>query len=389
MNYILFDGHERDSLLPLTYTRPVADIRIGILTIREKWEKYFGYTTSTLTEDYLAGKFPFVELDVNIMINGSYCPNAELVDMCNMLKEKEAIYYKGEMVAFIVDSADDVPLDDFEKIEYEGDLIHIEHPWDIFSNNEQVLRDDFDLITNGRVSEPLSDTNRVLNPENIFIEEGAEVEFSILNAKDAPIYIGRNAKIMENVSVRGGLALCEGSSLKMGAKIYGATTIGPFSVVGGEVKNIVIFSYSNKGHEGYLGNSVIGEWCNFGADTNSSNLKNNFGNVKVWNYEVDDYVDTGLSFHGLIMADHSKTGINTMLNTGTVIGVSCNVFGSGFPPKFIPSFSWGGSEGFESYRIDKAKISAQKWMDLRHVPFTVEDLNIFDGLYEACKDYRV
>ena len=388
MNYILFDGEERDNLLPLTYTKPVAELRIGILTIREKWEKYLGYTTSTLTEEYLSKKFPIVEADINLMINSSFCPTEKLVDLLKSLKEKEAVYYNDKLLAFVTVKDEEPELSEYNRIDFGGDLLQIEYPWDIFLNNSRALQEDFDLITAGRESQPISTTNRVLNPENIFIEEGAQVEFAILNAKDAPIYIGKNALIMENVSVRGGLALCENSTIKMGAKIYGATTVGPFSTVGGEVKNIIISAYSNKGHDGFLGDSVLGEWCNLGADTNNSNLKNNYAEVKVWNYPEERFIPTGLQFCGLIMGDHSKAAINTMFNTGTVVGTNANIFGAGFPRNFVPSFTWGGASKTVTYKTNKAIETAKLVMARRNVEFTEVDKEIFEHLFEETSKYR-
>ncbi|MEN8138187.1 MAG: GlmU family protein [Bacteroidota bacterium] len=388
MNYILFDGESRNDLLPLTYTRPVADLRVGILTIREKWEKYLGYTTTTLTEDYLSAKYPLVEAEINLMINSSFCPTEKLVDLCKTLNKREAVYCNDQLVAFVSVEDEEPVLAEYKRIDFAGELIEINYPWDIFKNNAQALKNDFELITKGRVSQPISETNRVLNPDLIFIEEGAEVEFAILNAKDAPIYIGKNAKILENVSVRGGLALCDHSVIKMGAKIYGATTVGPYSTVGGEVKNTVLTGYSNKGHEGYLGDAVLGEWCNLGADTNNSNLKNNYEEVKAWNYPEGRFIPTGQQFCGLIMGDHSKTGINTMLNTGTVVGVSANIFGAGFPRNFIPSFSWGGSGKSITYRSDKAIATAKLVMERKGVEFTETDKDIFQHICEESSRYR-
>ena len=332
MNYILFDGPNRNKLLPFTYTRPVADIRIGILTIREKWEEYLGYTTTTITEEYLSEKYPMVELEENVLINASYLPNLELVEMIKNLKDNEAIFYDEDVIAFYTkDTQEEVDLESYNAIEFSDDLIKIENTWDIFSKNGEAIQDDFDLLTKGKKSKPIPISNNTIAPENIFIEEGATLEFATLNASLGPIYIGKDAVIMEGTLIRGPFALCEGATLKLGAKIYGPTTIGPFSRVGGEVNNSVLFGYSNKGHEGFLGNSVIGEWCNLGADTNNSNLKNNYAEVRLWSYETEGFARTGLQFCGLMMGDHSKCGINTMFNTGTVVGVSANIFGSGFP----------------------------------------------------------
>lgn len=357
MNYILFDSASRNNLLPLVFTRPVADIRIGILTIREKWERYLKASTSSLTEQYLAAKFPLVEADVNILINGSILPNPKLVEAIHQLRQGQTIIKDETIVAMCVSDTSLRNLSestDDETIEFKDEFIKIENVWDIFSKNDIVLRSDFELITKGRKSAPISGTNRCLNESQIFIEEGAKVEFSILNASTGPIYIGKDAEVMEGAKVRGPFALCEHAVLKMDAKIYGATTIGPHSKVGGEVNNSVIFGYSNKAHDGFLGHSVLGEWCNLGADTNTSNLKNTYEEVKVWSYSEDCFVSTGLQFCGTIMGDHSKCGINTMFNTGTVIGVNANIFGSGFQRNFIPSFSWGGTQGFIDYDLKKA-----------------------------------
>jgi len=389
MNYILFDGPHRDNLLPFTFTRPVADIRIGILTIREKWEAYLGYTTTTITEEYLSDKFPMVEMEENVMINASFLPNIELVEMVKNLEENQAIFKGDEIIAFHTKEAqDDIDFSKFEALEFEDEILKIEHTWDIFSKNGDALQDDFELLIKGRRSQPIPATNNVLNPENIFIEEGASLQFVTLNASTGPIYIGKNAEIMEGSIIRGPFALCEGSTVKLGAKIYGPTTVGPYSKVGGEVSNSVIFGYSNKGHDGFLGNSVLGEWCNLGADTNNSNLKNNYAEVRLWNYTTEGFSKTGLQFCGLMMGDHSKCGINTMFNTGTVVGVSANIFGSGFPRNFVPSFSWGGSGGFIAYLPQKAYEVAKVVMSRRNIEFTEQDAAILNYVFEETKKYR-
>lgn len=377
MNYILFDGEVRGNLLPFTYTRPVADIRVGILTIREKWEKFLGSTTTTITEEYLSDKYPMVELENNVMINAAYLPTSELVEMIQDLQPLQGILYKDDIIAFYTqDSQDEVNLDTYDLVEYKEELLKIEHKWDIFAKNDAALRADFDLITEDRISEPIPATVNVLALENIFIEEGAVLNFVTLNASTGPIYIGKDTEIMEGSIIRGPFALCEGSQVKMGAKIYGATTVGPHSRVGGEVSNSVIFGYSNKGHDGFLGNSVLGEWCNLGADTNNSNLKNNYATVKLWNFEKMQYEKTGLQFCGLMMGDYSKSGINTMFNTGTVVGISCSIFGGGFPSTVLPNFTWGGIEVSDFYDVDKAISTLKVVMDRRHVTLTDEDIKI-------------
>jgi UDP-N-acetylglucosamine diphosphorylase/glucosamine-1-phosphate N-acetyltransferase len=389
MNYILFDGTVRNALLPFTYTRPVADIRVGILTIREKWEKYLGYTTTTVTEEYLTDKFPMVEMEENIMINASFLPNEVLVEMVQALEENQAIFCGDEVIAFYTtDTQEEVDFDTYEVIEYTESCLRIEHPWDIFQKNDAAIREDFELLTEGRTSKPIPSSVNTIAPENIFIEEGARLEFVTLNASTGPIYIGRNAEIMEGSIIRGPFALCEEAQVKMGAKVYGATTIGPHSRIGGEVSNSVLFAYSNKGHDGFLGNSVLGEWCNLGADTNNSNLKNNYEEVKLWSYEKESFVKTGLQFCGLMMGDHSKCGINTMFNTGTVVGVSANIFGSGFPRNFVPSFSWGGASGMTTYITKKAFETAKIVMSRRKVEFTDEDAAILEHIFEESKKWR-
>ncbi|MCK0109312.1 GlmU family protein [Flavobacteriaceae bacterium S0825] len=389
MNYILFDGPSRNKLLPFTYTRPVADIRIGILTIREKWEKYLGYTTSTVTEEYLTEKFPMVELEENVMVNASYLPNAELVELIKSLSEKQAIFKGEDVIAFHTQAEqEEVNFDEYEAIEFEREILCIENTWDIFSKNGEAIRQDFELLTNGRQSQPIPKSVNVIHAENIFIEEGAKLEFVTLNASSGPIYIGENAEIMEGSIIRGPFALCEHAIVKLGAKIYGPTTVGPHSRVGGEVNNSVLFGYSNKGHDGFLGNSVLGEWCNLGADTNNSNLKNNYAEVRLWDYETEGFARTGLQFCGLMMGDHSKCGINTMFNTGTVVGVSANIFGSGFPRNFVPSFSWGGNSGFTTYLTKKAFEVAKVVMSRRNVEFTQQDAKILEHIFEDTKRFR-
>ncbi|APD05612.1 glucose-1-phosphate thymidylyltransferase [Flavobacteriaceae bacterium UJ101] len=385
MNYILFDGPERDHLLPLTFTRPVGELRTGILTIKEKWEIHLGLTCSYLTQEYLSKKYPMVDLEDNILINASFLPTEHLVEQIKNLKEKQALMLEDDIIALYTHPEEEIEIENFEVIEYNQELIHIERPFHLFSYNHQTLQDDFDLLTKGRQSQPISDTNRVINPENIFIEEGAEVEFSILNASTGPIYIGKNAKILEGCLVRGGLALCENSQLNMGAKIYGAVTIGPFSKIGGEVNNSVLTGYSSKGHEGYLGNAVLGEWCNLGADTNNSNLKNDYSEVKLWNYATNKFEKTGLQFCGLIMGDHSKCAINTQFNTGTVVGVCANIFEAGFPKNMIPSFTWGSSS---EYRVTKAHSVAKKVMIRRNVEFNELDAQILEYVFEETAESR-
>ena len=389
MNYILFDGPARNALLPFTYTRPVADILIGIVSIRQKWEMHLGSTTTTLTEEYLSDKYPMVELEQNVMINASFLPTAELVDLITDLSDKQAIFKGEEVVAFFSnEEQEEVDFDDYEIIEYTGDCITVMNTWDIFSKNDAAIRQDFEYITEDRQSQPIPKSVNVIAPENIFIEEGAKLEFVTLNASTGPIYIGKNAEIMEGSVIRGPFSLGDGAVVKLASKIYGPTTVGANSRVGGEVNNSVLFNNSNKGHDGFLGNSVIGEWCNIGADSNNSNLKNNYEEVKLWSYETEGFAKTGLQFCGLMMGDHSKCGINTMFNTGTVVGVSANIFGSGFPRNFVPSFSWGGASGFTTYITKKAFQTAKIVMSRRNMEFDEQEAAILEHVFEITKKWR-
>lgn len=386
MNLIFFDGNSHNSLLPLTYTRPVAALRVGILTIEEKWKKFLVCeNTSYLTPDYLSEKYKLKKDSVNLLINGAACPNINSVQLVKELELNQAVYFKDNLIAIALDAES---LDSFKlgqvkatKIFQLNELNFISCVPDIFLLNDAELRSDFNLITKGRKSRILSNTNTIIGDvSQIFMEEGAVCEASILNCKTGPIYIGKNSEIMEGTVIRGPLALCEHAQIKLATKIYGATTVGPHCRVGGEINNSVLLAYSNKGHDGFLGNSVIGEWCNLGADTNNSNLKNNYGDVKIWDYEHGHMKNTGLQFCGLIMGDHSKSGINTMFNTGTTVGVCANIFGGGFPPSYVPSFSWGGSDGFEEYKLDKAFEVATKVMERRQCRLCTEDQNILQNV---------
>ncbi len=385
MNYILFDSASRNNLLPLTFTRPVADIRIGILTIREKWEKYLNVSTSSLTEAYLSLKYPVVKAHINMLINGSICPNPAIIEAIGKLTEGQALVSDDTVVAMCLnaESLENIaePTTEMEMIETNLPFLKVHNTWDIFNLNDQAIKEDFELLTKGRKSQPIPVSNRCVNPENIFIEEGAVVEFAILNASNGPIYIGKEAEVMEGCKIRGSFALCEHAVLKMDAKIYGPTTIGPYSKVGGEVTQSVVFGYSNKAHDGFLGHSVLGEWCNLGADTNTSNLKNTYEEVKLWSYAEDCFVQTGLQFCGTIMGDHSKCGINTMFNTGTVIGVNANVFGPGFQRNFVPSFSWGGTHGLQDYDLKKAVKTAEIVYARRNKPFDKVEKAILSEIF--------
>ena len=388
MNYILFDGPAREDLLPFTFTRPVADIRIGILTIREKWEMYLGEPTSTRTEAHLRGKWSLKLSEKNIFINSSIIPTREMVDEVKNLDMNEALV-KGEMmVAYCAREESVNDHSSFNSQDFAGEILSVSNTWDIFSKNGEAIKLDFALLTKGRKSQEIDASNFVRSEENIFIEEGAVVENCSLNASTGPIYVGKNATIMEGSLIRGPFAICEGASIKLGAKIYGPTTVGPSCKVGGEVSNSVFFQNSNKGHDGFLGNSVLGEWCNIGADSNNSNLKNNYAEVRLWNYKTENFAKTGLQFCGLMMGDHSKCGINTMFNTGTVVGVSANIFGSGFPRNFIPGFSWGGSAGTTTYKLEKALETAELVMERRNVELTQVDRDILKHAFDYSAKWR-
>ena len=390
MKYLLFDDENRANLLPLAYTRPLAEFRIGILTIAEKWSRrmpneavFGGYVTET----YLQGKYPSDINEDQLWINASVCPNDALIKDILSLEMNEGLFDEQEhIIAFRSGNFKDSV--DCQKSYTDVAFTHVQNLWDIFSKNAIELEADFELITRGRTSQKANATNNILGEENLFIEEGAVLNCAIINASNGPVYIGKDAEVMEGSIIRGPFALCEASQTKLGAKIYGPTTVGPNSKVGGELNNVVIFGYSNKGHDGFLGNSVLGEWCNIGADSNNSNLKNNYAEVRLWNYASGRFAHTGLQFCGLIMADHSKCGINTMFNTGTVVGVCSNIFGTGFPRNFIPSFSWGGPQGQSTFMIPKAFEVSEKVMARRNVVFNENDRKILTKVFDLSKDFR-
>ncbi|MGV0923393.1 GlmU family protein [Empedobacter tilapiae] len=378
MNIILFDGEEWEHLLPLTFTKPVASLRMGVLSFAERWKKILNTTVSYQTQPYLEEKFSTDFQLENIFINPSFFPTKELIDTIKELELNESILFENKLVA--VKTSEKTPSVTSRTIQLE-EIIHIKNSWDLFTYNFQAIEFDFELLTKDRISQPISDTNKVLHPEKIFIEEGAKVEFSILNATEGPIYIGKDAEIMEGCMIRGGLALCEHGKINMGAKVYSGCTIGPYCKVGGELNNAILMAYSNKGHDGFLGNAVIGEWCNLGADTNNSNLKNNYAEVKLWSYKEKRFVKTGLQFCGLIMGDYAKSAINSQFNTGTVVGVCANVFQSGFPPNMIKHYSWGGQSDAPVFSFERACEAAEKMMERRKVEFTSTDKKILEHIF--------
>ena len=388
MNYILFDDDSRQNLLPFTHTRPVADIRCGILTMRERWEKCLGKSTGSLTEDYMQQVFPLNSSSDNCYINGGVFGSTALLAAISRLAPGQALV-KDEIVIAVWIGANEMSISEFRRHiktlpaqHFDGDVYALKNVWDIFALNDRAIKDDFHLLTRARLSAPVPAHVTVIGAEQLFIEEGAVIAPGcIINAHTGPVYIAKEAEIMEGVMIRGPLAVCEHGVLKMGAKIYGATTIGPGCKVGGEINNVVFFANSNKGHDGYLGNAVIGEWCNLGADTNCSNLKNNYDEVKIWSEASGAYIATGLTFCGLLMGDHSKCGINTMFNTGTVAGVSCNIFGGGFPDKHIPSFSWGGDE-MTTYAFDKAMETANRMMGRRSQQLSNVEITMYRHIFD-------
>lgn len=393
MNIILFDDNVlRENLLPFTYTRPVAEIRCGILKISEKWQKHTGATISFLTPDYLSAKYPANWSTSVFLVNGAVFPTPELVKTIQEMPENSAllleqtalaIHYKGDK-----NSIDEL----FKKCSittYTKQVQYLAQPWDIFVHNGNQIREDFALLTKGRTSAGVNDKNTIVyNEAQVFVEEGAKIRAAVINAEDGPVYIGKNAEIQEGALIKGPFAMCEGAVINMGGKMRGDSTIGPYSKVGGEVSNSVIFGYSNKAHDGFIGNTVIAEWCNLGADTNTSNLKNNYSNVKIWRMIDNTQIDTQRQFCGMLMGDHSKTGINTMLNTGTVVGVAANIFGGGFPDKNIPSYSWGGAEGFEEYELKKAFETMKMVYSRRKKEFDKTEQDILTHLFEHTKQQR-
>ncbi|MBQ7490387.1 MAG: GlmU family protein [Bacteroidales bacterium] len=385
MNIIFFDDTNSAHLKPFTLTRPAAEIRIGIMTIREKWEKIMQAKCSWLTAEYLQKKYPVTVEDENVLVASSLLPTPELTKAVKKLQIGDGLYKNGFLLAAKLGKS--ASIGDICRIEeFDDEISQIASVTDIFMKNDEELRKDFKIITKSRKSAEISATNLIIgDKKDIFVEKGAKIEGAILNCSAGPIYIGKETEVMEMATIRGPFALCEHSQVKMSAKIYGATTIGPWCKVGGELSNVVFFGYSNKAHDGFLGNSVVGEWCNFGADTNASNLKNNYSTIKIWNYERKRFRDTGLQFCGLFMGDHSKCGINSMFNSGTIVGVGCNLFGTGYYRNLVDSFSYGGpNTGYEKYRLDKVIETAEQVFARRHKTFDETEKEIMEYLWENC-----
>jgi UDP-N-acetylglucosamine diphosphorylase/glucosamine-1-phosphate N-acetyltransferase len=397
LNIILFDTEARNNLLPLTATRPICELRIGALTIREKWEHRFKTFASYITQEYLAGKYPFRAEEENLIIAGNVLPTDALCRKIEQLNMNEALLFNGELIAARLDEVQmealigEEAIHEIQSIELPADtaFVEVNDLWDLLSLNASALQDDFITLTQNRKSQPLSSTNRVVGSHPIYLESGAKVECCIFNTNDGPIYIGKNAQVMEGSILRGPIAICENAIVKAGAKIYGPSTIGPGCRVGGEVTRSILSANSNKAHDGYLGDSVLGEWCNLGADTNNSNLKNNYSAVKLWSYHQEKFVSTGQQFCGLFMGDHSKCGINTMFNTGTVVGVFANVYGAGYQRNFVPDFSWGGTDSsMRTYQFQDACKTAELVMSRRNIAFHEYEKAMLYHIYDRTAKYR-
>ncbi|MEZ4994350.1 MAG: GlmU family protein [Saprospiraceae bacterium] len=392
---ILFDNEVRNHLLPFTYTRPVCELRLGLLRIREKWERWMNLPISYITQDYLAERFSLEYDSENYFVNGSVLPSPQLIKLLSQMETGEA-FLKGEELIAAKMTGDqfeqlihDDEIEDLKGIDLEDtQYLKVNRLWDLPNLNAQAILDDFELLTKGRSSQPISETNRVIGAENIFLEEGVSMELATLNAQNGPIYIGKNATVMEGAILRGPTAIGEGALVKMGAKIYEGTTIGPGAKAGGEIKNVIMLGNCNKSHDGYLGNSVIGEWCNIGAGTSASNLKNDYSEIRIWDYDTEKFIKTGEQFCGLFMGDYSKCAINSMFNTGTVIGICCNLFGVGFPRAFIPSFSYGGHHGFQTYRTNKAFDSIDRTLARREKSLSVSERLALLRVFEDTSKYR-
>ena len=398
MNIVLYDHREiRESLLPLTFTRPVAKILVGLQTLEDKWKAYLGVQPSFLTVPYLENKFPMVAEGQNILINAAVCPDKPLADAVGNLAGDQCLLHNNVFIAcrcsqeeLLTIKAHGLKPEAFTQVSYDGPVpVIIDAPWKVFANNAGQIKADFGIITKGRTSFGINDEHTIVyGADNVFVEEGVNIKAAIINAEGGPVYIGKGCQIHEGAKIKGPFGILHDSNLNMGAKVRNGSTVGPFCKVGGEVNNSVIFGYSNKGHEGFLGNSVVGEWCNFGADSNNSNLKNNYSTVKLWNYRKMSFTDTGRQFCGLIMGDHSKCGINTMFNTGTVVGVSSNIFGAGFPRNFVPSFSWGGAGKMVTYRLPKALEVAGSVLERRDIGLDEQERKILQHIYDGTARFR-
>ncbi len=384
MNIILFDTEARGNLFPLTLTRAVADVRTGIITIKERWEKMTGAKLFVLTDEYLQPLYEPIPANDYVFVDARIIPSNEVMQRIINLPENESISDENGLIAGKAFINSYPSLDKlrglFKNISSISAVKRLMFPNEIFLLNEEMIRFDYKLLTKGRISDDHNDSVHVTKASRIFIEDGAEISYSNLNAASGPIYIGKNTTVMEGCFIRGPFALCEGAVLKMGTKIYGATTIGPYCTAGGEIKNSVMTGYSNKAHDGYLGNSVIGEWCNLGAGTSNSNVKNTGGEINIWNYYENNYMPSGNKC-GVIMGDYSRTSINTSINTGTIIGVCCNIFGDGLTPKVINHFSWGTKEQHR-YELEKALKDILNWKKMKNKTISEPEKNILKHIFE-------
>ncbi|MDT8347709.1 MAG: GlmU family protein [Flavobacteriaceae bacterium] len=388
MTILLSDFGLWNKFLPLSYTRPLAEMRCGMMSFKERWELALNTPCFYHTEVYLSKKYRCPNPKDVLVLKASCLATEKLAQAVLSLSLNEALYADETLIAYRQSSIADFEAATFKSIYFNEPVEQIRAPWELFTKNRVFLEHDFNLKTNAQNTQSIPDFVQAINPDEIFIHPKANLNPCILNASLGPIYIDEDAEIMDGSLVRGPFYLGKSSVLKMGAKIYGATSIGPHSKVGGEVNNSIIFGYSNKAHDGFLGNAVIGEWCNLGADTNNSNLKNNYDIVKLWDYTTERFSSTGLQFCGLIMGDHSKCGINTMFNTGTVVGVSANIFGAGFPRNFIPSFSWGGAAGTITYKFEKAIEVAEKVMQRRNLQLDQQSLEILKEIFNRSEKFR-
>lgn len=394
MHIILFDDSHRLDFLPLTYTRPIGALRFGITTLAEKWESLLNCSVSFHTETYLQTKFPRNIEPNALWINARAIPNDSFKDLLDQIRGGEGFGSKTDPIVFRTSNIPEQgqslseianTISFTEMVEMPKMLANIT---DLFTLNHEAIAFDFERLAS-HTSAALSKTCTVIgDASKIFVGQNVVAEGAFFNTTSGPIYLADNTEVMEGSVLRGPIALCEHATIKAGSKIYGATTIGPHCKVGGEVSNSLLMGFSNKGHDGFLGNSILGEWCNLGADTNTSNLKNNYSEVKIWNYASRRMLNSGLTFCGLLMGDHSKCGINTMFNTGTTAGVAANIFGGGFPDKFIPSFTWGGADGTETYDFDKAMQTAERVMARRHVELTETDIAILRHVFDVSETFR-
>lgn len=386
MSIVLFDNIDRKHLYPLSNACAVADLRLGICTAKERWELLAQQPVFVHTENYLAVRYSAVPDATHCWIDAAVLPDAELAERILSLNENEALTDSKGWIAGKknIDAGHfykDNPLDGFETIFQYKDVNRLLHAWDMFELNDSMLRYDFALLTKGRSSQPLPSTGRYINPENIFLEEGVNISYAIINASAGPVYVGKNALIMEAAAIRGPFAMCRDAVVKMGAKIYGATTLGPCCVAGGEIKNAILQGYSNKSHDGYLGDAVIGHWCNLGAGTTNSNIKNTGSVVKMWNTVAQDYIEANIKC-GVVMGDYSRTAINTSLNTGSVIGTCCNIFGEGLLPKYIPDFQWG-AKGITRYELEKSMKDIDNWKKMKGQSLSDAEKQVLQYIFET------